>query len=230
MTYEIVKDLHALEEFISWLPKCGETEKYYLCLFSRRKYVPHMPHIKSDKGQLKRFLADESRIVKKIIQLECRFGSYCHGDVIVPQEALALYITPTPRDLYKATIRSIGKLAQLIESQGKNCNPHQEVLSEIQRTPSKNKKIILFDLDWKDKGRLLNCIDIVNGFCDVVETRGGYHLFVHKDKVEKIPNKMWYQEIKKHADVSGDNMTPVVGCSQGGFVPRFILKDGEWRD
>jgi hypothetical protein len=66
---------------------------------------------------------------------------------------------------------------------------------------------------------------MVDGYCDIVETRGGYHLFVHKDKVDKITNqKTWYQSIAKFSDVSGDMMSPPCGVYQGGWSPKFVYR------
>lgn len=213
-----------VREFIEWLPDTEEHTKYYFCLFMRKKYCPEVPWIKSDKGQLKRGVSDKARLYDKIAQLECKLGAYKFDTNPVPQESLALYITPNPRDLWRATIKSIGALAKVLECQGKGSNPHQEVMSEIQRTPAHGKKYILFDLDWKDEAKLQNCIDMVEGYCDVIETRGGYHMHVHNEFVNKIKYKLWYPELAKHADVSGDNMTPVVGTYQGGWCPRFIYR------
>lgn len=221
--YQVIVNPDKVREFIDWLPACGENEKFYACLFMRKKYCPDVPWIKSDKGQLKRFVSDKERMYDKIAQLECRFGAYTYHGNATPQESLALYMTPNPRDLYKATLRSIGALAKVIECQGKNSNPHQEVLSEIQRTAS-TKTYISFDFDWKDEEKLQNKLDIVDGLCDVIETRGGYHFHIHKAKIDKIKTKLWYQELSKESDVSGDAMTPVVGTYQGGFMPDFIYR------
>lgn len=222
-TYQVIVDPDKVREFIDWLPDCAENEKFYACLFMRKKYCPDVPWIKSDKGQLKRFVSDKERMYDKIAQLECKFGAYTYHGNATPQESLALYMTPNPRDLERATLRSISALAKVIECKGKGSNPHQEVMSEIQRTQSnKNKKYITFDLDWKDEAKLQNHIDIVDGLCDVIETRGGYHLHVHANKTDRIKTKLWHNELSKEADVSGDAMTPVVGTYQGGFMPNFI--------
>lgn len=214
MNYKIISNEALLREFIDWLPACNENEQFYACLFMRKKYCPQVPWIKSDRGQLKRFTATKDRLFDKIAQLEVRVGAYKFDGNDVPQESLALYVTPNPRDLWKATVRSIAKLANVLECAGKGSNPHHEVMSELQKCASK-KTYIVFDIDEKDETVLQECIDTVDGYCDVTETRGGYHVFVHKNKVDFITDKMWYLKLKKWSDVTGDSMTPPWGTLQG---------------
>jgi len=219
--YQIITDEAALREYIEWLPDCKENEQFYLTLFSRKKYCPEMPWIKSDKGQLARKTSSKDYLYDKIAQMECKVGAYRMEGNPVPQKALACYVSVNPRDLWRATLRSIGKLATVLECGGRNSNPHQEVMSEIQKNTG-TRKYIGFDIDDKDETLIRNCIDTASGMCDVVETRGGYHLFVHKDKVDKIKGKnTWYQELSKHSDVQGDIMSPPCGTYQGGHTVRF---------
>jgi hypothetical protein len=221
--YNIIADKELLEFFISKLPLCQESEQFYVCLFARKKYCPEVPWIKSDKSQLKRFTSTNSRLFNKIEQLECKFGAYKLGDMIVPQHSLALYMSPNPRNLWLAMIRSIAHFSKLIECAGRGCNPHQEVLSEIQKCSGK-KKFILFDLDSSDEDLVKHCIDIVDGHCIVTKTRGGYHIMVLADKVKQITEKLWYNKLKEKCDVVGDVLTPPWGTYQGGVVvkPYYI--------
>lgn len=223
-TYQLIMDEKALREYIEWLPDCAENEQFYCCLFMRKKYCKDVPWIKSDKGQLKRFTSTKAKLYDKIAQLECKVGAFKFDEHDVPQESLALYMSPNPRDLWKATVRSIGQLAKVLECNGKNSNPHQEVMSEIQRCAG-TRKFVMFDIDEKDDTVLQNTIDIVDGYCDVVETRGGYHIFVHKSKIEKITNKnTWHQAIAKYSDVTGDMVSPPCGTYQGGHTVKFVYR------
>lgn len=221
--YNIIADEALLREFIDWLPDCEVHEAYYLTLFCRKKYCPEMPWIKSDKGQLGRKTSTKEYLYDKIAQFECKFGAYRMEGNPVPQEALACYVSAAPRDLWKATVRSIGKLAQVLECKNLESNPHQEVMSEIQKNPG-HKKYVMFDIDDKDPDLLQKCIDFCDGYCDVTETRGGYHLFIHKAAVKLITNKMWYTCIAKHSDVTGDAMTPPWGTIQGGHIVKPIYR------
>ena len=221
--YNVLIDEPALDQFVSLLPELSGNEKFYACLFARKKWVPEIPWIKSDKCQMRRFLTDKERLKGKIRQLHCEDGAFVSGNVIIPQEALGLYIQPNPRCMKKATWGLIKQCTKLLESNAQGYNIHQEAMSEVQRSCSNdNKPFIIFDLDWKDNARLQNCLDIVDGFCHVIETRGGYHILVLREHSSKIKTKQWYPELAKHSDNYGDIMTPVVGCYQGGFVPKLL--------
>ena len=124
----------------------------------------------------------------------------------------------------KATFDGIIKLTQLLKNDNKNFNPHAELLSIIQKTIS--RKIYLdFDVDFKDFD-FNQLKDIINLSCmDIVETRGGYHLLVKLKEIEKQYKKTFYQKITAlGVDQTGDQLLPVPGCVQGGFVPRFIKR------
>ena len=136
-TYKIIHDINILQEYIKWLPDLNESEMFYGCLFARKKYCSNIPWPGGDKTQLKRFTAKKENLINKIRQMECPIGSYEIKNQSIPQEALALYLHINPRNLWKATIKSIGQLAKVIECDGRNSNPHQEVLSEIQKSVGK---------------------------------------------------------------------------------------------
>lgn len=227
MNYQIVTDEQKLKDFIDWLPELKNTEKYYLCLFARNKYCPQLTHIKSDKAQLKRFISDKERMFWKIKQLECEFGSYRQKENIVPQEALALYISPNPRDTYKATFNSLIKLAQSIRDTNFSANPHQEVLSEIQRAKG-TTHYVDFDIDEKDEAILEGTVTTIKSFINEdaitwLRTRGGLHVLINPKKVDKEYKNSFYQNMSKldNVDQTGDQLIPVVGCTQGLFTPYF---------
>lgn len=220
MTYEIIKDAQLLRDFIDWLPDLQEGEKFYCCLFARKKYLPSMKS--SDKSQLRRFLSDKKRLFNKIEQLEAKMGAYQIKGEPAPQEALVLYINPNPRGLEKASFDSIIQLTELLKRNNKNFNPHQEVMSTIQK--SVGQKVYLdFDIDEKDFD--LNRLDgVLNRSClRIVQTRGGYHVLVKLAAIEPQFKKTFYQDMMAlGVDQTGDQLLPVPGCTQGGFMPRFI--------
>lgn len=227
MNYQIITNLRVLEDFIEWLPELKENEKFYLCLFARKKYCSQVGWIKSDKSQMKRFLSDKSRLLEKIMQLECPLGAYRQNGNVIHQDALALYISPNPRDLWKANFDAIGDLGRVIQCQGHNSNPHQEVMSSIQRSRG-TKHFVDFDIDDKSQ-EMLERIKGAVGEAQIgqdfhlLETRGGYHVLCHPSRMGDDKGA-WHKRMSALADIKGDAMIPVPGTFQGGFTPRFLTQ------
>ncbi len=224
MNYKVINDEQLLKDFIAWLPECNEQEQYYISLLARSKYLSGDSVIKSDKQQLKRFTSRKDMMFDKIRQLECAVGSYRQNGNAIPQEALALYITVNPRDLWKATYSSLVNFAKKIQAGHNTINPQQEAMNEIQISCS-NKYYIDVDVDIKDPQILGQIKGFINPSClTVLETRGGYHVLVKVSEIDPSYKKSWYNNIMNLAgiDQSGDNLIPVPGCTQGGFTPYFI--------
>ena len=221
MTYGIVADEKELRRFIEWLPSLTDNEKFYCSLFARKKYCPHL--IKSnDKTQLKRFTSDKDRLLQKIYQLEIAIDRYyLKGENSAPQESLVTYINPNPRCMRNAAFALGGKLLKMIKDDNKGYNIHAEALSCIQQSKSRSF-VVDFDFDFKDDSIISKCVDVVGkDALTVIETRGGYHVLVKPHTVYN--DRSWYQIIKNlGCDQSGDQMVPIVGCFQGGFVPKFV--------
>jgi len=225
MNYEIIKDKEVLRSFINWLPELEESEGYYICLFARSKYTTGLVHIKSDKSQLKRVTTNKERMFDKIKQMECEVGSYKQKDTPIPQEALALYMTINPRNLWKATFSSLVHLARCIQTNAYTVNPHQEVMSEIQKAKSRTIYVD-FDLDSRDN-KIIQ--EILGNYINpeavtLLQSRGGYHILIEPEKVIPKYKKIWYNNLTQvnGIDQYGDLMIPVPGCTQGDFMPTFI--------
>lgn len=241
MNYQIITDEHALTDFVNnWLPELKTNECYYFCLFARSKYAKNeygtnkFPHIKTDKAQLKRFVATRKEyIVHKIKQLEVEFGAYKTKDGDdVPQEALALYVNPGPRNQKTAMFTLMKRLIDIQVSNGENFNIHAEALSAIQKSKSKTS-FIDFDIDSDNaEQEVFSKIDFTKINQEAVhflKTRGGMHILIETAKVKEEYSKTWYQYFTKtfDIDIKGDNMIPVPGTYQGGFTPRFIYINEE---
>jgi len=221
MNYKIILEHQKLVDFIDWLPELAENEKYYCALFSRKKYAENW-RLKSDKGQLRRFVTDKERMYNKIKQLEIELGEYKLFGEVVEKNSLALYINPNPRDLLKATYNSIIELTKLLRDEKRSYNPHAEVMSCIQRSVG-HKVYMDFDIDYKpfDPNEL---DQFINRDCvTILETRGGYHILVEVKKIKQEFKSKFYNGIKSlNVDQTGDLLIPIPGCTQGGFVPKFV--------
>lgn len=216
-TYQIITDEKALRAFIDSLPDLKEGEKFYGCLFARKKY---WPGIDADKSQVKRFLFTKERALDKIRQLECKIGAYTFNGKEIPNDALALYVMPNPRDMVRATSVMIGNLAELLAFRTRSFNPHQEALTAMQKCKARS---IYRDYDF-DMETLPDLTDVLNpDSYRVLKTRGGFHVLVESDKVEEKYKKTFHLALDKlGADVSGDCLLPAPGCNQGGFTPYFV--------
>lgn len=223
--YQIIKDLGLLENFVQWLPELQEHEIFYVALFARKKYCAEIKNIKTDKAQCKRFTAVTKRLIEKIRQLECPLDSYSIRGITIPQEALALYISVNPRDLREATKNGLIKLAHLITQGYNGYNPHQEIMSEIHKACSR-KVWFDFDFDGVEIDATLGHVSrVLNMDCvRVLKTHSGFHLLVNLKGIRDEFSKTWYQAMNQleGIDVRGDNLIPVAGCVQGGFIPYFV--------
>jgi hypothetical protein len=224
MNYKIIADEAILIDFINWLPELKNNECYYVTLFARNKYAKDS-ELKSDKQQLKRLTSNKEFLFDKIKQMECEIGSYKQKGLPIPQEALALYITLNPRNYEVAARESAIDLVRLITNEYNGYNPHQVVLTNIQKACG-TKKYFDIDFDNVEIDAVKSVIEesINNDSLTYLKTRGGFHLLIELDKIKNEYKKSWYKNITSMEgdDVRGDNLIPVPGCFQGMFIPHFV--------
>jgi hypothetical protein len=240
MNYELIIDEEELDKFIEWLPNLkkdnSDNEVFYMCLFARKKYFPNIISSSNDKTQLRRELVNKSSIKRELRKWECKLGSYQLKKDTVPQEALAVYITPNPRSMKHAMFNLTKDMVDFMSKSNIPHNLHQNAISAVQRSKSYTY-VVDFDIDTKDIDleslkQILPQNSPANDVWRIIETRGGYHIVVNPKLVEKerqnqgkhLYEKQWYQIIKNvyNVDQAGDQMVPIVGTFQGGFVPKFI--------
>lgn len=221
--YQLIVDKNELHRFLDFLPETDDSNQYYVTLFGRKKYLPDHPTLKSDKTMLARWTSNKERFINKLEQKETRIGTYLGtNELAVPQEALACYMTPSPRDFRKVAFNTIKVFADKLSKDG-YINPRQEVMNLIQTTGSKNS-FQVFDIDSKDPAVLQVIREAVDNLCSIIETRGGFHILINPSDLKDQPTvaKNWYTIVSSKADVTGDALVPIPGTYQGGFVPRLI--------
>jgi len=222
--HKIINDEGKLDAFIATLPEITDTEVYYFTLFGRHKYAAEFPNAK-DSGQLARIASRKADLKTKIHRLEAPIGAYQRDGVIAPQEALALYIGLNPRSLVKANRNLLVTLATRISEGDLSFNPITVATTEIHRAVSR-KFYVDFDFDEVEPAEHLPRIKEIlpDGAYRVLKTRGGFHLIVELEKVKTVKGN-WHKALSAlpKCDIRGaNNLTPVPGCTQGGFTPYFV--------
>ena len=233
MKHKIITDESILKDFIDWLPDLESTEKFYVALFARKKYDETLQSTASDKMQLKRLLCNKENIIHKLRQLEIEEGLYLLKDRVATQKSLAVYITPNPRCMVKANKDMLLRLAKAVCNQNFFHNIHAEAISCVQRAKS-YAHVVDFDIDDKTID-LTPMQKILHKDCyKILETRGGYHIMVYP-KLATEYNRMlnfgtdeypynWHKAITSTfpCDITGDQLIPIPGCTQGEFTPKFM--------
>lgn len=221
--YKIIHDEEMLKTFIAWLPELEATERYYMTLMARRKYCPEL---KMSDIVLKRVVCKKDDIFNKIRQLEVPRGAYTTKlGHIIPQEALALYINVNPRSMVVAAKNTAKVLVEMIcDDKHVLLNPKSIALTEIHKARG-TKHFVDIDIDVPEltiEATMQRTLEVLNNEAvSVVKTRGGIHIIVETAKSNK---KDWYRGLRDRFifDVTGDNMVPVPGAYQGGFIPLFL--------
>lgn len=231
MNYKIIKDEIKFKEFIDWLPELKLNEVYYIVLFARGKYFPaSYPYKVPDQNVLKRFTSEKDFLFQKVKQLEVEFGSYTMDGHPVPDDALALYIGINPKNMVdavaKLSIELTRTLVDLLKNPETKVKPQSELMTVIAKS---GVKTMIMDYDFDGVGYDEVKADIQNVInddaCKVLSTRGGFHLLVELSKIDVNYKKGFHQGLLKikGADQSGGRqLTPVAGCTQGGYMPHFI--------
>jgi hypothetical protein len=233
--YRTIVDRDVLEDFIeNFLPDLEEGQKYFLSVFARKKYVDSTEHpdftgnvgSKNGSSQIRSFASSKERIINRLEECQCVVGGFVtRKGLPIPPEAIAVYIHPNPRDVFKATLKSIGVFADIAVTQDKHFNPVSKLNSIIQSTSIAKKPFVIFDVDEKNEDTLTKINEIVDNRASILETRGGYHVIVRREDIKNHVEKhdrMWHNKLVKMSDQVGDIMIPVPGTHQGDFVPKFV--------
>lgn len=233
MFYEIIKDEKELDNFIEWLPDLEDNQKYYVSLFARKKWG-FDEGLTADKNQLKRFTCNKEDLKSKLRKLEIKLGEYTYKDVRISNNSLGVYITPNPRDMHKAGLKTAKEIISMVADGREIFNPQAIALNQIQVSGVKkyfdididvfNSKLDYTTLMQIIKDREVINLDAIEG--NIVQTRGGFHIMVELSKVNNP--KTWYNNFIKlkcvefDVTMNSDNMIPLPGCVQADFIPKLI--------
>lgn len=225
--YKIIIDEPKLDDFIAGLPDIRPYEVWYVCLFGRHKYDQSFPNTK-DAGQLARVLArSHEELKEKLRRLEVPLGSYSRDGAVASQDCLAVYMALNPRSLIRANKALLIELAGRFAGGHTDFNPVSLSTTCVHRAIDR-KFYVDFDFDDADPADHLPRIREVlpdQEMYRVLRTRGGFHLLVLLEKIRGLKSQ-WHPALSKMpgCDVRGsDTLTPVPGCTQGGFVPYFMV-------
>ena len=223
-----------------------------LCLYLtvRRKYYPTLSRGAIIVNRITVTGGDdfEKRLYQNILRLETPIGSYTDGDIIVPNEALALYVNIEPKDTVKALTRTLSRCMEAISDREEIPDAYALYREEISKSEVKGIKYRQIDLDTKDINKvkqvdeLITTLEIPILIC--IETRGGFHI-VYKDDITKETKRLLH-EFKQNTsfcklNVEGKMVTDhwfsitssprviMPGTYQGGFPTRIITLN-QWLD
>ena len=222
INHSIIKNTDLLESFIRFLPDVEPSECYSVYLFARNKYHSS---VGNGRSVLKRvFPLSKADLLSALKQMEVSVGCYTNKDgSVIHQDGLALYMNINPRDMKKAQVDMLKLLADKVGVTDNFQSVKSMAMTTLQKSKSKTR-FVDFDFDVNDSTEVKEKVKSIfkNECYKFLMTRGGVHVLVDVEKVEK-ENKTWYNDIKNLAgcDVSGDMLIPIPGCTQGGFVPYF---------
>lgn len=148
----------------------------------------------------------------------------------IPQEVLSVYIAINPRSQIMAAKNLAKDLINKITEDHTNYNVSSMSLNAVHKAKSRTN-FIDFDFDNNTSHNVYTQIkdnNYVNfDAVSILETRGGCHVLIEVNKVEEKYKKSFYNDLQKidGCDVRGDNLIPIPGCYQGGFIPKFYKGD-----
>ena len=228
---KLIYDAKLVEQFAAKYYQEGDVHLVALC--ARRKYA------KGDESLLERLKQTKSpfmdrrtvpspdgllRAVKKY-----EVSGECYVDLVdgkpFPTSVMVVYATVNPRDVNKAVRMMATTLVNKVFESGSIRLKDAKIKTYLQKC--QKKRYVGIDIDTKDDiKKVIDAIRAKIDTFDVIETRGGYHVYIAMDAIDKTTGKFLYQELPKlfpkHVDsINSDLMCPVPGTLQGGFKVRF---------
>jgi hypothetical protein len=216
---------------------------FYLFYVVRTKYFTEKQkrkyNMKSNLQFYKAVIRNESQFLRKMIakNLESVFDK--DGQVL-PISSMSAYVTLNPRDVRTAAFKLQKELIDLFY---RNDAVVMKLLDNLalksyHTSPKKISRCVLdIDVESKDDATIkeivefLKPIELVGGIFCVVETHGGYHVYIDLAKLEKDVRKYIFQDLKniksdkfKEIIPNTDATVVIPGTLQGGFKVKFLDK------
>jgi hypothetical protein len=240
--YQFIKDEALLKEFYdNVVIPLKKDEVYFLMLSARKKYCDESIELRKGSDMLKRITLRKNNFDSFrncILELFASVLVGCYrdkNDQPIPLNAFVVYMTTNPRNTRRACLGVVKKITEGLLNIETSLNLENIVMSEIHKTCI-GKTYIDFDCDIgkKDDGeqvRLFIEKSLGESEFHSIKTRGGYHILLNVEKIDKKIKNNFYQTIKEYSftlndseiEFKGkDNMIPIPGVTQGGFCPYII--------
>lgn len=251
--WNFITDETELRRFYDMVLKPLEVnEGYFLILAARKKYLEEgSTVVMSNTDVIERKIVrhyEFDRLVKNMVKLGIPENFYkSKSNEPYPYNSYVMYVTINPRDLQKAMLTTSQNYIKSIYDMGKSETELEKarhidtiMFSEVQSAKG-TPHYLDIDLDVKNEEYLNRVISIMGrSKLIVVETRGGYHILIDKNKIDNSVKNTFYRDLEKYSkelkliydkdvlEFKPDSMLPIPGTSQGGFTVRIkeIINEG----
>lgn len=204
-------------------------EVYLTFMSARKKYNKELP---SNIGCFKRnVVSGKTDLVKALRHYELARGTYVdfEHDVVLPENSLVTYASINARDVQNACKELTKHVIDVNFSGNELCIKDARIETYLQKNAK--KEYIGIDLDTKEEKVVVplfsELYDKIPKF-DIIETRGGFHIIIHKKHITAETGKFLYKDMKKKYsdidDIKNDIFSPIPGTIQGGFEVKFVQK------
>lgn len=233
--FNFLQDIEQLQNFIKILPELQDNECFILLLMARKKYLPenHPASIGNTQMIRREIVTDKSKLIRKIKELNTEKDLYLDKNaIIIPEQALAIYLTVNPRSYHKAMVEVAKTLIEHL-SQGTTIRLDSMVKTALQS--HFNRKIFLdIDVDIKAQDNLEELLQKIMIILDnipvfIIKTKNGAHILLNKKHLSSQVKKTFYKDLENlsetmagEIELKSDALVPIPGGYQGGFIPHEI--------
>ena len=235
-TTKLIYDEQALDAYIEKYLDTTGPARYLVCLAARVKYhrdeaQRHASHLYKDRV-LAYGLVPASKLKLRLKSWECRADAYTARDgTVLPSDVLTVYVNPNPRADHLVRHAMGLRLYEAAKQPQQFTELERLLYSCASRRETSVRMWSTFDVDLPDTNpeavaHVCSAISATTlGRCHIMRTRGGLHVLVRRGVLTKTAvETTWYQTLSTIADLRGDLFSPVPGCTQGGFIPKWLYE------